>query len=110
MLQNLSLLLFIFAFLKWDFTMAKTEKSEGKGLRSLLAGMGAGVATACICCPLDVAKVRMQVQGSLGITKYSGSLSAINVIFKEEGLKGLFKGLGERPNKRQMLLLNSIPF
>ncbi len=37
--------------------------------------------------------MRIQVQGSLGITKYSGVIGSLKTIFKEEGVGGLFKGL-----------------
>ena len=49
-----------------------------------------------ICCPLDVAKVRIQVQGKIGVLKYSTSntLSAVRTIAEEEGIRGLYKGLG----------------
>ncbi|CAG2101604.1 unnamed protein product [Medioppia subpectinata] len=53
--------------------------------------------------PTDVVKVRMQAQsrGSGGV-KYHGSLHAYQTIYKSEGIKGLWKGLG--PN----ILRNSV--
>ena len=77
--------------------MVAAEKEKLSGLnsfRSLISGGGAGVFSTVICAPLDVAKVRMQVQGSLGISKYTGTVSAIQLIYREEKLQGLFKGLG----------------
>lgn len=73
--------------------------SGGRGRDRLwanwLAGAGAGAISSILCCPLDVAKVRMQVQGSLGIQKYQGGvLSTVMKIYREEGIRGTFKGLG----------------
>jgi solute carrier family 25 folate transporter 32 len=44
---------------------------------------------------IDVAKIRIQVQGSLGIHKYSGgTFSIIRNIYREEGIPGVFRGVG----------------
>lgn len=44
--------------------------------------------------PIDVVKVRMQLQGELGSTlKYKSSLHAFPQIVREEGIKGLYKGM-----------------
>ena len=61
-----------------------------------MKGAGAGALSTVICCPLDVAKVRIQVQGKIGILKYSATntISAVSTIAKEEGMRGLYKGLG----------------
>lgn len=61
-----------------------------------MIGAGAGALCTVICCPLDVAKVRIQVQGKIGVMKYSttNTFSAISAIAKEEGIRGLYKGLG----------------
>jgi solute carrier family 25 (mitochondrial folate transporter), member 32 len=62
---------------------------------SLLSGAGAGLICSILCSPLDVVKVRMQVQGSLGIKKYNGGvISTIAMIYREEGIRGTFKGIG----------------
>jgi solute carrier family 25 folate transporter 32 len=60
---------------------------------SLVSGAGAGVSSTIICSPLDVVKVRIQVQGSLGVLKYSGPFQSIRVIITEEGIRGLFRGI-----------------
>lgn len=72
---------------------------QSSALRSLIAGAGAGVICTLLCAPLDVTKVRLQVQGSLGETgrrnKYTGGVfSSIKRIYVEEGLRGVFKGVG----------------
>eukprot|EP00981_Chlorochromonas_danica_P009779 scaffold2817_cov177-Ochromonas_danica.AAC.7 len=78
---------------------SSSSSGGGKGRDRLwtnwLAGAGAGAISSILCCPLDVAKVRMQVQGSLGLHKYQGGvLSTVMKIYREEGIRGPFKGLG----------------
>lgn len=61
---------------------------------SLFAGVTGGVVACIICAPLDVVKVRMQVQGSVKNAKYTGAYSIIKNMIFEEGIRGCFKGLG----------------
>ena len=72
----------------------KENKDTYKAIISLVSGSFAGVICSIICSPLDVAKVRMQVQGSLGIYKYKKTFGTIRTIIKEEGIRGCFWGLG----------------
>lgn len=67
-----------------------------KEFHSLIAGSAAGLVCTLICSPLDVAKIRLQIQGSLGCSKkYTGSLIHMGrQIHLEEGFKGFYKGLG----------------
>jgi solute carrier family 25 folate transporter 32 len=61
---------------------------------SILGGISAGIISTIICAPLDVAKLRMQVQGALGIFRYTGSpLRIVRDIYKEEGVRGPYRGL-----------------
>ena len=46
-----------------------------------------------VCSPLDVAKTRLQVQGFLGMHKYSGMVNTLRTIWIEEGVRGLYRGL-----------------
>ncbi|KAG1195317.1 hypothetical protein G6F70_008328 [Rhizopus microsporus] len=64
-----------------------------------LCGGIAGVATRFAISPLDVIKIRLQIQSSPARSpmiqhnaKYSGILSTFKTIIKEEGIRGLFKG------------------
>lgn len=61
------------------------------------SGIGAGFFSTLLCNPFDVAKVRLQVQGAMHFDKkhvrYSG-LGTLRTIFREEGFRGAFKGLG----------------
>lgn len=61
---------------------------------SLFAGVTGGVVACIICAPLDVVKVRIQVQGSLKNAKYNGVYSIMKNMVLEEGIRGCFKGLG----------------
>jgi solute carrier family 25 folate transporter 32 len=71
------------------------NETSGAAWKSMVAGAGAGTISTILCAPLDVVKVRMQIQGSLGITKYSGNIvTTLKNIHIEEGIGGLFKGVG----------------
>lgn len=77
--------------------MGTGVKNKGKTssfVQSMVSGAGAGFITTCLCAPLDVAKVRTQVQGSVGEIKYFGVTQTLKTIFREEGVKGLYRGLG----------------
>lgn len=58
-----------------------------------VAGMGAGVLSAITCSPLDVAKMRVQVQTSLGDARYRGVYGALATIYADEGVAGWFRGI-----------------
>lgn len=61
----------------------------------MLSGMGAGVLCTILCAPLDVVKVRMQIQGGLKVHKYEGNIaSMLRGIYREEGIRGIFRGVG----------------
>eukprot|EP01036_Dinobryon_divergens_P023513 gene23513-31864_t len=61
----------------------------------MIAGAGAGAICTVVCAPLDVLKVRLQVQGQLGLNQYSDSLFRNTFqIFRDEGIRGAFKGVG----------------
>eukprot|EP01060_Flectonema_neradi_P026357 TRINITY_DN352_c0_g2_i2.p1 TRINITY_DN352_c0_g2~~TRINITY_DN352_c0_g2_i2.p1 ORF type:complete len:291 (+),score=27.09 TRINITY_DN352_c0_g2_i2:47-919(+) len=59
-----------------------------------------GLAGTSACCgasvtnPVDVVKIRMQMGGVAGKAKYPGMARGIMVVAKEEGIRGLYKGLG----------------
>ncbi len=61
----------------------------------MISGMGAGVLCTILCAPLDVVKVRMQIQGALKIHKYEGNIvGMLGGIYREEGIRGIFRGVG----------------
>ncbi|KAF1940163.1 mitochondrial carrier [Clathrospora elynae] len=67
-----------------------------------LCGASAGVASGIVTCPLDVIKTRLQAQGSFRPRKYTGPTRAVykgltgtaRVIWVEDGIRGLYRGLG----------------
>lgn len=66
-----------------------------------LCGASAGVASGFVICPLDVIKTNLQAQGgfrrNVGVLKqnvYHGMLGTGREIWREDGLRGFYKGLG----------------
>ncbi len=68
-----------------------------------LAGAAGGFTSGVITCPLDVIKTKLQAQGgfrtqnanpSQGAVVYQGMLGTARVIWREEGLRGMYRGLG----------------
>jgi len=55
----------------------------------MLAGSIAGMASKTILQPLDLVKVRLQVQDGKGINEYRGVIHAIQTILRTEGFLGL---------------------
>lgn len=68
-----------------------------------LAGAAGGLTSGIITCPLDVIKTKLQAQGGfraqagqtrqLGDAVYSGMLGTARYIWREEGLRGMYRGL-----------------
>lgn len=59
-----------------------------------LAGVGAGVLTSLSLHPLDLVKVKFQVQdGLLRANRYTSILGAVRTIAAEEGLRGFYRGV-----------------
>ncbi|KAK5778329.1 NAD+ transporter PWA37_000421 [Arxiozyma heterogenica] len=60
-----------------------------------ISGALAGFLSGIMVCPLDVTKTRLQVQGLDGAENpyYKGVVGTMNTIVKDEGIKGLYKGL-----------------
>ncbi|KIZ04995.1 thiamine pyrophosphate carrier [Monoraphidium neglectum] len=61
------------------------------------AGAAAGCISRVIVAPLDLVKIRLQVQlepvlGGSGISKYTGFTHAIATVLREEGVTGLWRG------------------
>ncbi|KAI9313215.1 mitochondrial carrier domain-containing protein [Dichotomocladium elegans] len=71
--------------------------SRLNGYEAAFCGATAGVVTRFITAPLDVVKIRMQLQSHTSQTpsdpgKYSRMIPALKTILREEGVRGLYKG------------------
>ncbi|GMF53040.1 unnamed protein product [[Candida] boidinii] len=77
----------------------KLSKAEITSISGAMAGFISGI----IVCPLDVGKTRLQAQGSylkshpnnstFQSIRYKGLVNTLDVIYKEEGIRGLYRGL-----------------
>jgi solute carrier family 25 folate transporter 32 len=67
-----------------------------------VCGASAGVASGIVTCPLDVIKTKLQAQGGFARrgaqveakTLYRGMLGTGRIIWREDGIRGLYQGLG----------------
>lgn len=70
----------------------RLNETEITALSGALSGFISGI----VVCPLDVAKTRLQAQGlqSVGENRYyNGMLGTFSTIIRDEGVRGLYKGL-----------------
>ncbi|XP_070581332.1 mitochondrial thiamine pyrophosphate carrier-like [Ptychodera flava] len=92
-----------YAFFKllWEqvFDISRPDMTTG-AMESLFCGAASGICSKAIILPLDVVKKRLQVQGfekaraQFGkVRMYDGISDCFVRIVKEEGIRGLFKGL-----------------
>lgn len=75
--------------IKKSTTRSNFTDTQIIALSGALAGFIAGVSV----CPLDVAKTRLQAQGLSSSKKYHGITGTLNTILKDEGVKGLYRGI-----------------
>lgn len=83
-------------------TLEKLVVGRPESAFHALAGAAGGFTSGVVTCPLDVIKTKLQAQGGFRVSTakapgnlvYSGMLGTARVIWKEEGLKGMYRGLG----------------
>lgn len=79
-------------------TLEKLIVGRDESVFNAFAGAAGGFTSGVVTCPLDVIKTKLQAQGGFragaGAQVYSGMLGTARVIWKEEGLKGMYRGLG----------------
>uniref|UniRef100_A0A3B5PWS9 Mitochondrial basic amino acids transporter n=1 Tax=Xiphophorus maculatus TaxID=8083 RepID=A0A3B5PWS9_XIPMA len=71
---------------------------EDTPTHQFLAGAAAGTLQCIICCPMELAKTRMQMQGtgqkkSSSKKLYKNSLDCLLHIYRREGLPGIYRGM-----------------
>lgn len=82
------------------FAMGRSDASF-----NAIAGAAGGFTSGVVTCPLDVIKTKLQAQGGFRAAQgpatqarpaviYNGMLGTARVIWKEEGLRGMYRGLG----------------
>lgn len=82
---------------KWA---ARASESQFNALSGAVGGFTSGIVT----CPLDVIKTKLQAQGGfVPVSKgrhvghhkvYEGLIGTARVIWKDEGIRGMYRGLG----------------
>lgn len=83
-------------------TAEKVLVGRSETALNALAGAAGGFTSGVVTCPLDVIKTKLQAQGGFRVATaqtppaqvYSGMLGTARVIWREEGLRGLYRGLG----------------
>ncbi|KAJ7545466.1 hypothetical protein O6H91_09G121300 [Diphasiastrum complanatum] len=72
---------------------SSTQESLGVGMGTrLLAGGGAGITAASLTYPLDLVRTRLSAQTN--VMYYKGIMHALVTISRDEGFRGLYKGMG----------------
>lgn len=62
-------------------------------MNQFLAGAAAGAIQCVICCPMELAKTRLQLQDVGAARTYRGSLDCLAQIYRQEGLRGVNRGM-----------------
>jgi solute carrier family 25 folate transporter 32 len=72
----------------------KTKDTAKPNFQHLFAGSFAGMSARFILQPLDLVKVRLQVQdGTRGTQEYTGLRNAFTTIYRTDGIKGFYRGM-----------------
>ncbi|KAI3974917.1 hypothetical protein MKX01_005028 [Papaver californicum] len=76
--------------------LSSTQSTYPNTFQTLICGGLAGSTAALFTTPFDVVKTRLQTQIPGSLRKYDGVFHALSQIAKDEGLKGLYRGLTPR--------------
>lgn len=94
------------AFQSWRVLPTPLESwamRRGDDSFNAIAGSLGGFMSGLVTCPLDVIKTKLQAQGGFRIRNdsrnssgfvYQGMIGTAKVIWQQEGLKGMYRGLG----------------
>jgi len=76
--------------------IVQNQGQETTPLQGAVCGSAAGCIAAAITAPLDVATTRimLDVPAEGQVSRYSGTMKALQIIYAEEGARALFKGMG----------------
>ncbi|OEL22110.1 S-adenosylmethionine carrier 1, chloroplastic/mitochondrial [Dichanthelium oligosanthes] len=77
--------------LKQSILKSAPDNSKLSSGETLLCGGFAGSTAALCTTPFDVVKTRVQLRALSPVSKYDGVLHALKVIFRQEGLRGLYR-------------------
>ncbi|KAI8084493.1 mitochondrial carrier domain-containing protein [Halteromyces radiatus] len=84
-------------FLTYDQIANQLRDKDGKlsGIRSVLAGLGAGMTEAAlVVTPSETIKTKLIHDRNNVTPKYHGLIHGTSTIIKEEGMSGIYRGLG----------------
>lgn len=77
------------------YSVTPDRTSPGLSVPELaFAGFFSAVPTTLVAAPAERVKVVLQVQGQGGKSQYNGPLSVISGLYKEGGLRSIFRGTG----------------
>ncbi|MCL7052251.1 hypothetical protein MKW94_017910 [Papaver nudicaule] len=76
--------------------LSTTQTTHPNTFQTLVCGGLAGSTAALFTTPFDVVKTRLQTEIPGSLRKYDGVFHALREIVKDEGLKGLYRGLTPR--------------
>lgn len=91
-----------------SFFVGKDHVGDVPLTMKIAAGLATGAIGISVASPTDLVKVRMQSEGKLppgAPKKYPNAVKAYGIILREEGLLGLWKGLG--PNIARNAIINA---
>ncbi|CAH1781021.1 unnamed protein product [Owenia fusiformis] len=86
--------------------ICKDPKDE-KLLPNMVCGVIAGIVSSCIANPTDVLKVRFQAQNES--FKKMGLIQAFGHIYRNEGVRGLWRGVGPTANRAAIVVGVELP-